>query len=107
MQLDQHPQPDPKEPVVDLTSDAPSISSARASGDATRARPFGLAAAIGRVIGGRIPSAVEGYDGSRIGPDDATTTLVVRSPKALRYAITAPGEIGIARAYVTGELDVE
>ena len=28
-------------------------------------------------------------------------------PKALRYVLTAPGELGFARAYVAGEIDVE
>ena len=31
----------------------------------------------------------------------------MRSPKALRYVLTGPGEIGFARAYVAGEIDVE
>jgi cyclopropane-fatty-acyl-phospholipid synthase len=70
-------------------------------------RNFGLAAAIGRLLGGDLPIAVDCYDGSRIGPDDSSTTLVVRSPQALRYVLTAPGELGFARAYVSGELDVD
>jgi cyclopropane-fatty-acyl-phospholipid synthase len=73
----------------------------------TRDRNFGLAAAIGRLLGGSVPIAIECYDGSLIGPDDATSRLIVRSPLALRYALTAPGELGFARAYVAGELDVE
>ena len=70
-------------------------------------RTFGVAAAIGRLLGGDPPIAVRCYDQSRVGPADADTTLVVRSPNALRYALTAPGELGIARAYVAGELDIE
>ncbi|MDQ1448030.1 MAG: cyclopropane-fatty-acyl-phospholipid synthase, partial [Actinomycetota bacterium] len=72
-----------------------------------RNRNFGLAAAIGRLLGGEPPVAVECYDGSRIGPADSASKLVVRSPLALRYVLTAPGELGFARAYVSGELDVE
>lgn len=72
-----------------------------------RNRNFGLAAAIGRLLGGNPPVAVECYDGSRIGPADSDSMLVVRSPLALRYVLTAPGELGFARAYVSGELDVE
>src|SRR5207253_5681645 len=71
------------------------------------ARPCGVAAAIRRVLGGSSPIAIECYDGSRIGPDDADTALVIKSPKALQYAVTAAGEIGIARAYVSGEIDVK
>jgi len=73
----------------------------------TRDRNFGLAAAIGRLLGADPPVAVECYDGSRIGPEDSESMLVVRSPLALRYVLTAPGELGFARAYVSGELDVE
>jgi cyclopropane-fatty-acyl-phospholipid synthase len=72
-----------------------------------RNRNFGLAAAIGRLLGGKPPVAIECYDGSRIGPEDSASMLVVRSPLALRYVLTAPGELGFARAYVSGELDVE
>ncbi len=68
---------------------------------------FGLAAAIAGFLGTDIPIPIECYDGSRLGPDRACTRIVVRSPKALRYVLTGPGEIGFARAYVAGELDVE
>ncbi len=47
------------------------------------------------------------YDGSSAGPDDAAATIVLRSPTALRYIATAPGDLGLARAYVTGSLDVK
>jgi cyclopropane-fatty-acyl-phospholipid synthase len=66
-----------------------------------------LAPLVDEVLGGGIPLAVQAYDGSRAGPDDASTTLIVRSPDALRRIITAPGELGIARAYVAGDLDVD
>ncbi len=66
-----------------------------------------LAPLVDDVLGGDIPLAVEAYDGSRAGPDDAATTLVVRSPDALCRILTAPGELGIARAYVAGDLDVD
>ena len=66
-----------------------------------------LAPLVDEVLGGDIPLAVEAYDGSRAGPATATTTLAVRSPDALRRILTAPGELGIARAYVAGDLDVD
>ena len=47
------------------------------------------------------------WDGSRLGPDTADACVVVHSPRALRRVLYAPGELGIARAYVAGELDVE
>ncbi len=56
---------------------------------------------------GDVPIAVETYEGERIGPADARATLVFRSPDALRRILTAPGELGLGRAYVAGDLDVE
>jgi cyclopropane-fatty-acyl-phospholipid synthase len=111
MHLDQQRPPgDSAEPVIDLTREPPtgSVEPNGTSGSkaVTSPRPFGLAAAIDKVLGGNSPIAVECYDGSRTGPADAATALVIRSPKALQYAVTAPGELGIARAYVSGELDV-
>src|SRR4029453_15356005 len=59
------------------------------------------------VLGPDLPIAVRAYDGSRLGPADAPATLLVRSPVVFRRLITAPGELGLGRAYVSGELDVE
>jgi cyclopropane-fatty-acyl-phospholipid synthase len=66
-----------------------------------------VARAVERVVGTDLPIAVRTYDGSRIGPADAPATLVLRSPDALRRILTAPGELGVGRAYVAGDLDVE
>ena len=60
-----------------------------------------------RVVGPEASMAVEAYDGSRVGPPDAPATVVLRSPTALRRIVTAPGELGLARAYVGGDLEVE
>ena len=49
---------------------------------------------------------VEAYDGSRAGPVDAPVRLVLRSPKALTYLLTAPSSLGFARAFVSGELEI-
>jgi cyclopropane-fatty-acyl-phospholipid synthase len=50
---------------------------------------------------------VEAYDGSADGPSDADVVLRVQSPKALSHLVSAPGELGMARAYISGELDVD
>jgi cyclopropane-fatty-acyl-phospholipid synthase len=62
---------------------------------------------VSSVLGSDLPVAVRGYDGSRLGPADAPATLVLRSPDALRRIAMAPGELGMGRAYVAGDLDVE
>jgi cyclopropane-fatty-acyl-phospholipid synthase len=46
------------------------------------------------------------YDGSHTGPEDAPFGLHVRSPRGVAYLATAPGSLGMARAYVAGDLDV-
>jgi len=69
--------------------------------------PAGLAGVISSLLGDDLPVAIEAYDGTRLGPPDASTKLLVRSPAALQRIIGAPGELGFARAYVEGELDVE
>ena len=65
-----------------------------------------LATVLSTVLGGA-PLRVRAYDGSSAGPVDAPATIELRSPKALSYLLTAPGSLGVARAYVSGELDVE
>lgn len=63
-------------------------------------------AAVAEQALGSLPVRVRGWDGSEAGPADGPV-VVLRSPKALRHLLWAPGELGLARAYVTGELDVE
>ena len=53
-----------------------------------------------------VPVAFRGYDGSATRPRDAIATVEVRSPEAVRLIATAPGQLGLARAYVTGAVDV-
>jgi cyclopropane-fatty-acyl-phospholipid synthase len=66
-----------------------------------------LADLLESLLGSDLPVAFSLYDGSRLGPDPAPATIVVRSPDALRRIVTAPGELGFGRAYVAGNLDVE
>ncbi len=66
-----------------------------------------LASIIESVLGRDLPVAFRAYDGSSVGPPDAAATIYIRSPDALRRIITAPGELGLARAYVAGDLDLE
>ncbi len=56
---------------------------------------------------GPVPVRIEFWDGSAIGPSGGAGTLHVRSPNALRRIIWAPGELGLGRAFVAGELDVD
>ncbi len=44
------------------------------------------------------------YDGSSTGADDAALGMDLLSPRGMTYLATAPGELGLARAYVSGDL---
>ena len=46
------------------------------------------------------------WDGSAIGPAEGPGQIVIKSPEALRRIMWAPGELGFARAYIAGDLDV-
>ncbi|MFD7865141.1 class I SAM-dependent methyltransferase [Streptomyces sp. NPDC059783] len=65
-----------------------------------------LARLIGHIVPGPLPVRVHAWDGSRSGPADAPL-VTVRSPDALRRLIRRPGELGLAEAYIAGDLDVE
>jgi cyclopropane-fatty-acyl-phospholipid synthase len=53
---------------------------------------------------GDLPVRITGYDGSAVGPSDAGITLSIGSERGLTYLLTAPGDLGMARAYVSGDL---
>jgi len=53
---------------------------------------------------GAPPVRFLGYDGSSFGPADAPITLELANERGLRYLATAPGDLGLARAYVSGDL---
>jgi cyclopropane-fatty-acyl-phospholipid synthase len=50
------------------------------------------------------PLKFTAYDGSTAGSDDAQLGLDLRSSRGATYLATAPGELGLARAYVSGDL---
>ncbi|HEV7647301.1 MAG TPA: cyclopropane-fatty-acyl-phospholipid synthase family protein [Actinophytocola sp.] len=61
---------------------------------------------VERLAGGGFPVGLRAWDGSRAGAADGPC-VVLRSPRAIRHVLWAPGELGLARAYVSGELDVD
>jgi cyclopropane-fatty-acyl-phospholipid synthase len=80
-----------------VTSDASQVA------EAPRSR---LAVAAALLLGPDAPVEVVLFDGSRVGPRDADARIVLRSRRALSYLAWAPGALGLARAYVSGEIDV-
>jgi cyclopropane-fatty-acyl-phospholipid synthase len=66
-----------------------------------------IAPAFGRVLGHRPGIRLTAFDGSSYGADDAEVTLAIRAPEAVQYLATAPGDLGLSRAFVSGSLVVE
>jgi len=65
-----------------------------------------LAEIVGPAFGRELPIRLRAWDGSEAGPPDAPT-VVLSSPAALRRLLFRPNELGLAQAYVTGEIDIE
>ena len=66
-----------------------------------------LAEVFEAIAGPDAPVEFKAYDGSSAGAPEAPVKITVRSPIAVSYLAQAPGAVGLARAYVSGHLDVE
>ena len=66
-----------------------------------------LAQILETVTGGELPVRFTAYDGSSAGPTDAPYGLRLTSTRGTTYLATAPGDLGMARAYVAGDLEAE
>ncbi|MFL6153904.1 MAG: class I SAM-dependent methyltransferase [Ornithinibacter sp.] len=62
---------------------------------------------VDATIGTELPVRVDCWDGSSIGPPTAEAVVRFRSRRALRRLVWAPNELGFARAYVSGDVEVE
>ena len=49
---------------------------------------------------------VRAFDGSRAGPKDADASIEIKSERALAYVAQAGGDLGLARAYIMGDLEI-
>ncbi|MGS2642062.1 class I SAM-dependent methyltransferase [Streptosporangium sp. LJ11] len=66
-----------------------------------------LAEIFEKVMGPEADVRFVAYDGSKAGPAGADISVEVKTPAAVAYLAQAPGELGLARAYVSGHLDVD
>jgi cyclopropane-fatty-acyl-phospholipid synthase len=66
-----------------------------------------LADVFERVAGLGAGVEFRAYDGSSAGQPGSGIRVVVQSPVAVSYLAQSPGELGLARAYVAGHLDVD
>ncbi|SCL53796.1 cyclopropane-fatty-acyl-phospholipid synthase [Micromonospora citrea] len=93
---------------MSLTDRDQGAASAPATPPAGGRRPGPTVADVVRALTtGDLPVRVTGYDGSAVGPADAGITLSIRSERGLTYLLTAPGDLGMARAYVSGDLALQ
>ncbi|NJP99724.1 SAM-dependent methyltransferase [Streptomyces zingiberis] len=77
------------------------VPAPRPAGAASR-----LASLVETALGGPLPLRLRAWDGSEAGPLSGPV-VVLRSRRALRRLLWSPGELGLAQAYVTGELDLD
>jgi len=73
--------------------------------------PFATTEPLRREIEARIPQRpfnVEFWDGTKLpASDGGGPTFFVRSPRAAAHALRAPGQLGLGRAYVSGDIEVD
>ncbi len=62
---------------------------------------------LNAAVGGPLPIRIRCWDGSEAGDPEAGASIVFTHPRALRRLLWAPNELGLARAYVSGDLDFE
>ena len=62
---------------------------------------------IRAALGSQAPVAIQGWDGSRSGPANAQWALKINNRRALRRLLWAPNELGFARAYVSGDIEIQ
>ncbi|HZY06181.1 MAG TPA: cyclopropane-fatty-acyl-phospholipid synthase family protein [Ilumatobacteraceae bacterium] len=58
-------------------------------------------------FGASIPLDFEFWDGSKLTSADSSATMRFNSPDAIRRVLWMPNELGLSRAYVAGDLDVD
>jgi cyclopropane-fatty-acyl-phospholipid synthase len=74
---------------------------------------FASTGLLRREIERRIPErpfAIEFWDGTRLpasAGDGVGPTFSIRSPRAAAHVLRAPGQLGLGRAYVSGDIDVD
>ena len=63
-----------------------------------------IAEAVDSLLRDGLPLRFTAYDGSAAGPADSALGLELVNQRGLAYLLTAPGDLGMARAYVAGDL---
>ena len=66
-----------------------------------------IAAALEKLMRHGMPFRFEAYDGSTAGDAGSTYTVRLLNERGLRYLMSHPGDLGFARAYVAGDLEID
>jgi cyclopropane-fatty-acyl-phospholipid synthase len=66
-----------------------------------------IAEALDAVLPGGVPFRFGAFDGSVTGPEDAAIRVHLATERGLSYILSAPTDLGLARAYVSGDLHIE
>jgi cyclopropane-fatty-acyl-phospholipid synthase len=69
-------------------------------------KSYTIGAAIESLMRDGMPLRFTAYDGSSAGPEDAEFGIELLNERGLSYIMSAPGDLGLARAYVAGDLDL-
>ncbi|MBO0882252.1 MAG: class I SAM-dependent methyltransferase [Mycobacterium sp.] len=64
-----------------------------------------LADIVEALVGAELPVRFSAYDGSSAGPGGAPIGLDLMTPRGTTYLATAPNQLGLARAYISGDLE--
>ena len=65
-----------------------------------------IAQKVSSLFGEAVPIKFLAFDGSAAGNLASSNVLEIKSPLALRYILSHPGDLGLARAYITNHLDI-
>jgi cyclopropane-fatty-acyl-phospholipid synthase len=69
--------------------------------------PVELGEIFAGLFGANAPVRFSAYDGSTAGQPEAAVHIRVTRPRAASYLATAPGSLGVVRAYLRGDIEVE
>jgi cyclopropane-fatty-acyl-phospholipid synthase len=97
----QHDDPDRSGATLTLVEDE------RPAPKGTKTVAHFAAPLLHRLFNGVPPVRVVFWDQSSIGPKSGPGSVVIRSPRALTRLIWSPNEVGLARAFIEGEIDLE
>jgi cyclopropane-fatty-acyl-phospholipid synthase len=73
----------------------------------TGAVPVELGEIFAGLFGARAPVRFTAYDGSAAGQADAPVGIRLTRPRAASYLATAPGSLGLVRAYLKDDIEIE